>query len=217
MAHAPFRYGQDARTAWCEKHDTGVPGWSWKRHHIPNAMFEDWGNMPPGIPPLGLRLQARVIRKLTRNIATRPVNINVIYSVIYDEVTGTIHLGANPHQHARDKGGEYAPSEPYSKRIHYTDWPEGVLKSLCSECDISNFCEKSELVARLEQFDKAEAELHVGAGENAPQAPKESTALRNKLAPLTYTLEWPTPITASKQMLYEDTGIPSWPAAPSVW
>jgi hypothetical protein len=152
MAQAHFRYGQDARTAWCEKRDTGVPGWSWKRHHIPNARFvddeddEDWGNMPPGIPPFGFRdpdwtagPEAEVYPgsrpepyESSQEISppvTRLVNINVIYSGIYDGVTRTIHPAANSHQHARDEGGEYATGEPSSKWIHYTDWPEGVLRS----------------------------------------------------------------------------------------
>jgi hypothetical protein len=227
MAQALFRYGQDARMAFCEKRDTGVPGWSWKRAHIPNARFvddeddEDWGKLPPGIPPFRFRdphwtagPEAEIYPEIGQGLYESPppiprvVNINVIYSGIYDEVTGTAYQVANPGKHTGDEGGEIALVEPSSRRIHYTDWPEGVLRNLCFERDISNFGEKSVLVARLEQFDAAETERHVSSGENTPEAPEESTAPRNKLTLLTYTLEWSTLVIAFKQAVYEDTGIP---------
>lgn len=130
------------------------------------------------------------------------------YSGVFDEVTGTILAAANSGKHTRDEDSENVPGEPPSKRNHYTDWPEGVLRSLCSERDISSFGEKSEVVARLIQFDAAEAERHGGADQIMPEAPEESAAPINKSATLTYTLQWPTLIIAFKQMVYKDTGIP---------
>jgi hypothetical protein len=231
-APAPFRYGQNARTARCEKHATGEIGWSWKKPQPLNVRFvnedddEDFGNMPPGIPPFGFldpdwtagpeaEVYSGSMLETYESPPERPppapkvANINVIYSGIYDEVTGSVHPAANPRKHARYEGsGENAHGEPSSKRVHYADWPEGVLRSLCSKRDISNFGERSELVARLEQFDAAEADRHLGASENPPEAPEGSPAARNQLALLTFALIWSTRVIALKQLVYKDAGIP---------
>src|SRR5277367_6349345 len=149
--------------------------------------------MPPGIPPFGFRdpdwtvgpeaevysgSQPKPDENKQENLppAITLVNISVTYSSVFGGVTGTILTAVNSGKHARDEDSENVSSEPPSKRNHYTDWPEGVLRSLCSERDISSFGEKSEVVARLIQFDAAEAERHGGADEITPEAPEEPAA-----------------------------------------
>jgi hypothetical protein len=60
-SHSPssFCYGKHARVALCKKHDTGRPGWSWKKweNHILLYDYDDDNDEDfirfPGIPPFG--------------------------------------------------------------------------------------------------------------------------------------------------------------------
>lgn len=225
MAPAPFRYGQDARVAICEKQETGGGRWAWKKMASFTKIFQEEADdeedlpRPPGIPPFGFHdedwtagPEVEVYRPtdqrqggsdpvrrgyIWRNPSS-PANVEIVvtYSGIYDQVAGYIYPPSNP------------PGELSTTGTNYATWPEGVLRSLCSEYDISTFGNKSELVARLERFDVANAGRQMGAGGNEREALEESAQPRRDPSRLTYNLDFETTVDAWKQMVYADTGIP---------
>jgi hypothetical protein len=197
---APFHYGRYARKAVCKKKQRG-DAWMWTSTTPFNHVYpevnrdddEDWGNLPPGFPPFGFHDEdwttegaenalSVTVPQESQNPqvsgATQTLHrqgslvreITVVYSGVYDSTTKTIH----PFGTARNISHE--------NLSRYIYWPEGVLRSLCAERDLSNFGKKSQLIARLEKFDEENAVSHNADHMSEEESDKTELSLKIRMS-----------------------------------
>lgn len=135
------------------------------------------------------------------------VNIKIIYSGIYDEVSKTVQKFSNSLKRDRDTRNQSVRQEPSKKQkqLDYTNWSEGVLRNLCAERDLSCFGDKSVLIARLGQFDAIESEFSVANSGGKPEEARESV---NPAGSFMIRALWSTRIERLTKAIERETGIP---------